>query len=59
MRRKRIPLQADFSALMRRFIPSPNPIHGEQVQAQNNRAGMDYADFDGIQNAAASLDGFN
>ena len=36
-----------------------NPITGDMVQAQNNRAGMDYGDFDGTQNAAASLDGFN
>ena len=36
-----------------------NPNTGEAVQAQNNRAGVDYADFDGFQNAAASLDGFN
>ena len=36
-----------------------NPITGEAIQAQNNRAGMDYGDFNGTQNAAASLDGFN
>ena len=36
-----------------------NPNTGEAVQAQNLRAGMDYGNFDGFQNAAASLDGFN
>ncbi len=36
-----------------------DPNTGAIVQAQNNRAGIDYADFDGLQNAAASLDGFN
>ena len=32
---------------------------GVAAEAQPNRAGLDYADFDGFQNAAASLDGFN
>ncbi|MDA8952308.1 TonB-dependent receptor [Pseudomonadales bacterium] len=36
-----------------------NPITGAQDEAQRNRAGIDEADFDGFQNAAASLDGFN
>ena len=36
-----------------------DPVTGEQVQAQNNRAGIDYYDGDGEQNAAASLDGWN
>lgn len=36
-----------------------NPITGANVQAQHNRAGIDLAEFDGFQNAAASLDGFN
>jgi len=36
-----------------------NPITGEAIMAQNNRAGIDYANFDGFQNAAASLDGWN
>ena len=44
---------------MRRFTPSRTLLQATMVQAQNNRAGMDYADFDGSQNAAASLDGFN
>ena len=42
---------------MRRFITSPNPYTGEQVQAQNNRAGMDYADFDGIRTRQPRLMG--
>jgi outer membrane receptor protein involved in Fe transport len=36
-----------------------DPATGEVREAQNNRAGVDYGDFDGFQNAAASLDGFN
>ncbi|MFT7111406.1 MAG: outer membrane receptor protein involved in Fe transport [Porticoccaceae bacterium] len=36
-----------------------NPKTGEVRQAQHNRPGVDYADFNGTQNAAASLDGFN
>ena len=36
-----------------------NPTTGVRSEAQPNRAGLDYADFDGFQNAAASLDGFN
>lgn len=36
-----------------------DPITGANVQAQHNRAGVDVAEFDGFQNAAASLDGFN
>ena len=36
-----------------------DPATGQVRQAQHNRAGVDYADFNGTQNAAASLDGFN
>lgn len=36
-----------------------DPVSGADVLAQHNRAGVDYGDFDGFQNAAASLDGFN
>ena len=36
-----------------------HPTTGQVLQAQRNRAGIDYGDFDGFQNAAASLDGFN
>ena len=36
-----------------------DPATGESRQAQHNRPGVDYANFNGTQNAAASLDGFN
>ena len=36
-----------------------NPVTGEVRSAQSNRLGIDFADFDGFQNAAASMDGFN
>ncbi len=36
-----------------------NPTTGSIDQAQRNRPGIDFGDFDGFQNAAASLDGFN
>ncbi len=36
-----------------------HPVTGAVGQAQRNRAGIDFGDFDGMQNAAASLDGFN
>ena len=35
-----------------------DPVTGQNVQAQHNRLGVDLAEFDGFQNAAASLDGF-
>lgn len=36
-----------------------HPVTGAVGQAQRNRAGIDFGDFDGMQHAAASLDGFN
>lgn len=36
-----------------------NPVTGVVDQAQRIRPGIDFGDFDGDQNAAASLDGFN
>lgn len=36
-----------------------DPVTGAVRQAQRVRPGIDFADFDGFQNAAASLDGFN
>ena len=36
-----------------------HPVTGVTQLAQRNRAGIDFGDFDGQQNAAASLDGFN
>ena len=53
------PLANDFydpSSEVREFT---NPTTGVVRDAQPNRAGLDYADFDGFQNAIASLDGFN
>ncbi|NOX50014.1 MAG: TonB-dependent receptor [Gammaproteobacteria bacterium] len=35
-----------------------DPVTGAAVQAQNNRLGVDLAEFSGFRNAAASLDGF-
>ncbi|MGB1342867.1 MAG: TonB-dependent receptor [Pseudomonadales bacterium] len=53
------PLANNFLVPNRAVYVFTDPNTGEQVQAQNNRAGIDFADFDGFQNAAASLDGFN
>ena len=53
------PLANDFynpSSEIRMFT---NPETGVTREAQANRPGLDFADFDGFQNAAASLDGFN
>ncbi len=36
-----------------------NPATGSLDQAQRNRPGIDFGDFNGFLNAAASLDGFN
>ena len=36
-----------------------NPLTGAVQDAQSNRLGLDYADFNGFQNAAASMGGFN
>ena len=46
----------DPSSSVRSFT---NPTSGVVQEAQSNRLGLDYADFDGFQNAAASMDGFN
>jgi len=53
------PLANDFLVPNAPVYVFTDPTTGAQVQAQNNRAGIDFADFDGFQNAAASLDGFN
>jgi outer membrane receptor protein involved in Fe transport len=53
------PLANDFldpSSEVRNFT---HPTTGVVQEAQPNRPGLDYADFDGFQNAIASLDGFN
>ena len=36
-----------------------DPSTGAAVLARRNRPGIDFADFDGFQSAAASMDGFN
>ncbi len=46
----------DPNSETRTFI---EPSTGQSVVAQRNRAGVDFGDFDGMTNAAASLDGFN
>ncbi|MDB2328358.1 TonB-dependent receptor [Pseudomonadales bacterium] len=53
------PLANDFLVPNAPVYTFTDPNTGAEVQAQNNRAGIDFADFDGFQNAAASLDGFN
>lgn len=53
------PLANDFfdpSSEVRSFT---NPETNVTREAQPNRPGLDHADFDGFQNAIASLDGFN
>lgn len=41
------------------IINFTNPVTGAIDQAQRVRPGIDFGDFDGAQNAIASLDGFN
>ena len=53
------PLQSDFVNPNQEIRAFTNPLTGEVRNAQPNRAGLDYADFDGFQNAMASLDGWN
>ena len=53
------PLQSDFVNPNQEIRAFTNPLTGEIKNAQPNRAGLDYADFDGFQNAMASLDGWN
>ena len=53
------PVASDFLLPSAPVYTFTDPVTGAKVQAQNNRAGIDYGDFDGRQNAAASLDGFN
>ena len=53
------PLQSDFVNPNQEIRAFTNPLTGEVSNAQPNRAGLDYADFDGFQNAMASLDGWN
>lgn len=51
--------QNDFYDQSRAILTFTDPVTGAAVQAQHNRPGIDFADFNGFQNAAASLDGFN
>ena len=53
------PLQSDFFNPNQQVRNFTDPITGEVKEAQPNRAGLDYADFNGNRNAMASLDGFN
>ena len=53
------PLANDFPDPNSGVRTFTNPTTGVTREAQPNRAGLDYADFDGFQNAIASLDGFN
>jgi len=52
------PLSNDFLHPAMPTYTFTDPVTGESVLAQNNRPGLDFADFDGFQNAAASMDGF-
>ncbi|HEX7037513.1 MAG TPA: TonB-dependent receptor plug domain-containing protein, partial [Pseudomonadales bacterium] len=51
--------QSTFFDASRPVFEFTDPNTGQVRLAQTNRAGIDYGDFDGFQNAAASLDGFN
>lgn len=52
-------LANDYQVANSQVYSFTDPATGEVRQAQHNRAGVDYANFSGTQNAAASLDGFN
>lgn len=49
----------DFYDASQPIITFQDPVSGADVLTQRNRAGIDYYDGAGFQNAAASLDGFN
>ena len=53
------PLQSDFVNPNQPIRAFTNPVTGEVRNAQPNRAGLDYMDAAGFQNAMASLDGWN
>ncbi len=53
------PLSSSYNVAGSKVYTFTDPTTGAARLAQNNRAGVDYGDFDGFQNAAASLDGFN
>ena len=50
---------ATTSLILRQKCAVTNPETNVTREAQSNRPGLDHADFDGFQNAIASLDGFN
>jgi outer membrane receptor protein involved in Fe transport len=52
-------LQNNFYDSSKPILTFNHPVTGAVGQAQRNRAGIDFGDFDGMQNAMASLDGFN
>jgi len=52
-------LQNNWYDATQPILTFQDPETGADVLAQRNRAGIDYGDFDGFTNAAASLDGFN
>lgn len=51
--------QESWYDVTRPVLNFTDPLTGANVQAQHVRAGVDVQDWDGAQNAAASLDGFN
>ena len=53
------PLAQDFVNPNQQTRAFTNPLTGEVRNAQPNRAGLDYMDAAGFQNAMASLDGWN
>lgn len=50
--------QNDWFDASQPILNFADPGTGATVQAQHNRPGVDFADFDGLLHAAASLDGF-
>ena len=52
-------LDNDYYDMSQPILTFTDPNTGADVLAQHNRAGIDFGDFDGFQNAAASLDGFD
>ena len=53
------PLASDFYDVSRPIQTFTDPVTGALEQAQPARAGIDFSDNDGFQNAAASLTDFN
>ena len=53
------PLLSNFYDASKPILNFTDPATGANIQAQHNRAGIDYVDADGFFNKAASLSGFN